>query len=88
MVVFQFKNNIVSFVSSPYNFIDFDFQKQAFTAHDSDDDNHDIKLGVVVDSDDNEPVENTRTSGRSKAKGKKKNGAGEYFRFQDEWDQF
>ncbi len=36
-----------------------------------------IELGVVVDSDDNAPVENSRTSGRSKAKGKKKNGASE-----------
>jgi len=65
--------SIISFISSKK----LNFQKQFFTAPDSDADDHDIKLGVVVDSDDNEPVENSRTSGRSKAKGKKKNGTGE-----------
>ena len=49
------------------------FQKQVLTAHDSDDDHVDaVALGADVGSENDDPVENSRTSGRSKAKGKKK----------------
>jgi hypothetical protein len=58
------------------------FQRQVFKAPDSDEENGDAAALGADDAgvDDDRPVENSRTSGRSKAKSKKKlaNGAPGY----------